>query len=114
MLPAALKAKYEKKVRLGQGIKIEELPVKLHEFFKNEQFFSWEDALKNGLVPILQREAAKGHLEVIYEVKERLKKKYLKFVQPLVSETELEVEINALPQRAEKQKASITLFCSTS
>ncbi|MDF2855684.1 MAG: primosomal protein [Neobacillus sp.] len=110
MLPAALKAKYEKKVRLAQGIKKEELPVRLQEFLKNDQFLSWEDALKHGLVPILHREATKGHLEVIYEVKERLRKKYIKFIQPLLSEAELEVEIQALPQRAEKQKEVLHYF----
>jgi primosomal protein N' (replication factor Y) (superfamily II helicase) len=110
MLPAALKAKYEKKVRLAQGVKKEELPLKLDEFLKDGQFLSWEDALKHGLVPILQREATKGHLEVIYEVKERLKKKYIKFIQPLLSEAELEVEIKALPQRAEKQKEVLNYF----
>jgi primosomal protein N' (replication factor Y) (superfamily II helicase) len=110
MLPAALKAKYEKKVRLAQGIKKEELHVKLHKFFNNDQLFSWEDALKHGLVPVLQREAAKGHLEVIYEVKERLKKKYLKFIQPVVSIAELEVEMKALSHRAEKQKEVLHYF----
>jgi primosomal protein N' (replication factor Y) (superfamily II helicase) len=110
MLPAALKAKYEKKVRLAQGIKKEKLHVKLHKFFNNDQLFSWEDALKHGLVPVLQREAAKGHLEVIYEVKERLKKKYLKFIQPVVSIAELEVEMKALSHRAEKQKEVLHYF----
>ena len=32
----------------------------------------------------MHKEAAKGHVEVVYEVKERLKKKALKFIHLLV------------------------------
>lgn len=110
MLPAALKAKYEKKVRLSAGVKINQLPAQLIEVFTNEEMLNWDDALKNGLVPILQREAAKGHLEVIYIVKERLKKKELKYVIPLLSSADLEAAQESLPQRAEKQKEVLRYF----
>src|SRR5688572_9437931 len=36
MLPAALKAKYEKKVRLSTGVELNQLPAQLQEAFKNE------------------------------------------------------------------------------
>lgn len=75
MLPAALKAKYEKKVKLSTGVKLNQLPAQLQEVFKNQEAIQWDDALENGLVPILQREAAKGLLEVLYIVKEKLKKR---------------------------------------
>jgi primosomal protein N' (replication factor Y) len=90
MLPAALKAKYEKKVMLSTGVSINELPVQLHEIFKNEEAINWEDALKNGLVPILQREAAKGLLEVFYLVKGKVNKKKLKYISPLLPPADLE------------------------
>src|SRR4051794_29133279 len=66
MLPAALKAKYEKKVKLLSGVKVNELPIQLQEVFKDDEVILWEDALKMGIVPMLQREAANGHLEVIH------------------------------------------------
>lgn len=110
MLPAALKAKYEKKVKLSIGVKLDELPLQLKETFKNEEAIYWDEALKNGLVPILQSEAAKGHLEVIYIVKERLKKKELKYVIPLLSSADLEAAQDSLPQRAEKQKEVLKYF----
>lgn len=110
MLPAALKAKYEKKVKLSAGVKLNQLPFQLQEAFKNEEAINWDDALNNGLVPILQREAAKGLLEVIYVVKERLKKKKLKYIIPLLSSGDLEAEHNILPQKAEKQKEVLKYF----
>lgn len=110
MLPAALKAKYEKKVKLSIDVKLEELPLQLQETFKNSEAILWDEALKEGLVPILQREAAKGHLEVIYVVKERLKKKKLKYVIPLLSPADLELAVTSLPHRADKQKEVLMYF----
>jgi primosomal protein N' (replication factor Y) (superfamily II helicase) len=110
MLPAALKAKYEKKVKLSAGVEPSHLPAQLQEAFKNEEAINWDDALNNGLVPILQREAAKGLLEVIYVVKERLKKKKLKYVIPLLSSRDLEAAQNGLPPKAEKQKEVLKYF----
>ncbi|SDM02837.1 primosomal protein N' [Bacillus sp. OK048] len=110
MLPAALKAKYEKKVKLSLGTKASVLPIQLQEILKDQEVILWEDALKMGLGPMLQREATKGHLEVIYIVKEKLKKKQLKVVSPLLPAADLEAELNSLPQRAEKQKDVLRYF----
>ncbi|WP_307406442.1 primosomal protein N' [Neobacillus ginsengisoli] len=110
MLPAALKAKYEKSVELANGVKTSDLPGQLQTFFKSNSKINWEEALKSGIVPLLQREASKGHLEVLYEVKEKMKKKQLKFVSPLLSITELQDELDRLPARAEKQKEVLNFF----
>ena len=110
MLPAALKAKYEKKVRLASGIKEDVLPESLRPLFANNKCVDWEEALKNGLVPILQLEAASGHLEVVYVVKEKVKKKRVKFVRPLLSVADLTLEMEKLPGNAEKQKQVLRYF----
>ncbi|WP_040204918.1 primosomal protein N' [Neobacillus jeddahensis] len=110
MLPAALKAKYEKKVKLAAGRVIADLPEQLQSFFENEGMLDWEEALKMGLVSLLQRESAKGLLEVIYVVRERVKKKQRKFVRPTVTLAELEVEINRIPVKAEKQRQVLRYF----
>jgi primosomal protein N' (replication factor Y) len=110
MLPAALKAKYEKKVKLALGINIQDLPDELKQFFNKADTIEWEDALANGIVPILQKEAAKGHIEVVYEVKERVKKKKLKFVLPLLSQDELRSELDKLSTRSGKQKDLLQYF----
>jgi primosomal protein N' (replication factor Y) (superfamily II helicase) len=114
MLPAALKAKYEKKVRLSSGVTIDELPLQLQEIFNNDAAIKWDDAIKSGLVPILQKEAANGHLEVIYEVKEKVRKKKVKFVIPRLPSRELEAAQNSLQQNAEKQKKVLNYFIQNS
>ncbi|OLS42053.1 primosomal protein N' [Bacillus sp. MRMR6] len=110
MLPAALKAKYEKKVKLAEEKGIDVLPQTLQQLFDKSGTIHWEDALRNGIVPILQREAAKGNLEVMYEVKGKVNKKLLKFIHPLKSAAAIEEELNKLPQRAEKQKEVLRYF----
>ena len=110
MLPAALKAKYEKKVRLADGLAVKDLPETLQAFFENADMLDWDDALKKAIVPQLQREAAKGHLEVIYMVKERVKKKKRKYVRPNVPLTELNNEIERIPANAEKQRQVLRYF----
>jgi primosomal protein N' (replication factor Y) (superfamily II helicase) len=110
MLPAALKAKYEKKVKLASSTNVHDLPDELKPFFDNVDMIKWEDALANGIVPALQKEAATGHIEVIYEVKERVKKKKLKFVLPLVSQEILKSEIDKIPTRSGKQKDLLNYF----
>ena len=104
MLPAALKAKYEKKVKLSSGVKANELPIQLQEVFKDDKVILWEDALKMGIVPMLQREASNGHLEVIHIVKGKLKKKLLKVVTPLLPSADLEAELNTLHKELKSKK----------
>ncbi|WP_160720076.1 primosomal protein N' [Bacillus sp. USDA818B3_A] len=110
MLPAALKAKYEKKVRLANRGAVNELPSHLQAFFENEGELDWEEAIKMGIGPQLQREAAKGHLEVVYIVKERVRKKQRKFVRPSVTKEELLGAIRDIPSNAEKQKQVLRYF----
>ncbi|MFF2445900.1 primosomal protein N' [Neobacillus sp. NPDC058068] len=110
MLPAALKAKYEKMVKLAPGVEISALPLSLHSFFAKNGKLDWQDALKNGIVSLLQKETAKGQLEVHYIVKEKVRKKQQKYIRPLVSQAVLTEEMGKLPVNAEKQKQVISFF----
>ncbi|MED4226048.1 primosomal protein N' [Neobacillus cucumis] len=110
MLPAALKAKYEKKVRLAKRGTAQELPSNLQVFFENDRELDWEQAIKMRIVPPLQREAAKGLLEVVYEVKERVRKKHQRFVRPTTGINELLEAIQTIPSNAEKQKLVLQYF----
>jgi len=110
MLPAALKAKYEKKVRLANRGAVMELPSKLQAFFENGGELDWEEALKMGIGPLLQREAANGHLEVVYIVKERIRKKHRRFVRSTVTQHELVEAIQTTPAKAEKQRQVLQYF----
>lgn len=110
MLPAALKAKYEKKIKLAAFAGLEVLPEPLRPFFAVTGVLPWEEALKSELVSVFQKETATGHLEVVYEVKERLKKKTLKYVQPLKSKDELLAACEEISARAEKQRELLRFF----
>jgi primosomal protein N' (replication factor Y) len=110
MLPAALKAKYEKSVKLGFGVNLLDLPPKLQAFFQQEETLPWETALEHGLVPLLQREAYKGNLEVLYSVKEKVKKKHVKTIRPRIALLDLKEELKKWPARAEKQKTVLNYF----
>lgn len=110
MLPAALKAKYEKKVKLAPGVRASELPEVLQAYFEKDGILDWEEALKSGIVTHLQRQSAKGNLEIIYVVKEKVKKKHVKYVRPLVSQHQIKEEMERLPGNAEKQKQVLAYF----
>ncbi|WP_042456248.1 primosomal protein N' [Neobacillus dielmonensis] len=110
MLPAALKAKYEKKVKLAAGVKASDLPSPLSHLLDGGAMLDWEEALKQGLVGVLHREAIKGNIEVIYLVKERVKKKHIKVIRPAVAAVQLKEELKQLPANAEKQKQVLLYF----
>ncbi|CRK80539.1 primosomal protein N' [Neobacillus massiliamazoniensis] len=110
MLPAALKAKYEKKIKISSGAAVNDLAPILHPFFQKGRTLSWDEALQFGIVPALKKETENGLLEVHYEVKERIKKKKLKFVRPLLSAAELTAEIAKMTGRQVKQKEVLTYF----
>lgn len=110
MLPAALKAKYEKKVILTKGVLSAQLPNEIQSFFEKQTTITWDEVLANHLERICQKEAAKGHLEVVYEVKERLKKKKARFVELLLPENEIAEAISELPTAAKKQKELLAYF----
>lgn len=107
MLPAALKAKYEKKIKLVDS---EKLPNELHLLFQQSDSVFWEDALRLGFLSALQKEASIGTVEVVYEVKERVKKKKLKHIIPNVDPVTLEEMKNQIQQRAVKQRELLDYF----
>lgn len=110
MLPAALKAKYEKKVIMTEGVASEQLAEEIRPFFANQPSLAWKAVLENHIERTCQKEAAKGHLEVVYEVKERLQKKKAKYVRILLPENEIQTEIDKLPDGAKKQKEMLNFF----
>ncbi|TKC18612.1 primosomal protein N' [Robertmurraya kyonggiensis] len=106
MLPAALKAKYEKKIMLRKSIDL--LPEELQFLFEKNDTIIWNEA--GGHLAQLQKEATKGNVEVLYEVKERVKKKKLKHISVKVSKEELITHREQLAANAEKQKVLIDFF----
>ena len=109
MLPPALKAKYEKKIRLKDRAKLKVLPEGIQDFFREKDLLKWEEVLETGHLSQFQKEVSSGILEVLYEVKERIKKKQTKQISPLISIDELRVIKESL-NRSIKQKKVIDYF----
>ncbi|HYK75261.1 MAG TPA: primosomal protein N' [Pseudoneobacillus sp.] len=110
MLPAALKAKYEKKIVLSENIDIRELSLTLQPLFTEKDELLWEEAIKLGVLPDIQKEATNGSIDVVYEVKARVRKKRLKHIKPLLSIEELKIEKSLISTRAAKQLDVIDFF----
>ncbi|KHF30821.1 primosome assembly protein PriA [Anoxybacillus sp. BCO1] len=74
MLPAAMKAKYEKDIRL-----IEQHMPFIHEkvraLFRDRLVIPWSEVAQTPYVPLLQKEIANGHIEVVYRVERKRKNK---------------------------------------
>lgn len=114
MLPAALKAKYEKKLRLSEKIdNFKSLPDEIQTIFTNQNVVLWEDAIKHGSLSLLQKEAANGHIEILYEVKERVKKKKVKYISRALAKDELIEEKEKLSPQAIRQIEMIDYFLHT-
>lgn len=110
MLPPALKAKYEKKVRLKNRSHLAMLPSVLQSLFSNGDVIKWEEVSKGNELSLLQKEIANDVLEVLYEVKERVKKKTIKMVAPAVTNKELQKIRSEFPSRNVKQLKLIDHF----
>ncbi|AGK53027.1 primosomal protein N' [Bacillus sp. 1NLA3E] len=109
MIPAALKAQYEKNIMLTPGTRVEDLAFDLQPFLVNSQVLAWKDALKAGVISTVKKELAKGTVEVLYEVKERMKKKRLMHVFPGLPKEQLLREKDGLT-RARKQQEVLAYF----
>lgn len=107
MLPAALKAKYEKKVRVTTDLNL--LPQVLKKVFEKSHIVPF-DTIEEDTWKVLQKEIASGHVEFIYEVKERVNKKKRKYVMPHVNEEELSDSLKLLSIQATKQREIIEFF----
>lgn len=110
MLPAALKAKYEKKIVLTNTGSHGGMPEEIKLLFKESNVVKWEDAAAANVVHLLQKEAVAGNVEVIYEVKDRVRKKLLKHVFPAVERDKLKEIRSSLSAQAKGQQAVLDYF----
>lgn len=108
MLPPALKAKYEKKIKLKSRNMLEELEEAIRPYFYEKDILHWDEVLKSGQLAAFQKETSAGKLEVLYEVKERVKKKQIKMISSLVKKEELD----GLQIKSSKQKQVLEFFAA--
>ncbi|KAA0564128.1 primosomal protein N' [Bacillus sp. CH30_1T] len=107
MLPAAMKAKYEKIFQLEENKSPGVLHLSLQHFFQNGREVSWKAIEENGLLPLVHKEVKQGSVEVIYRVKAKGNKKTVRKLYLNVPEDDLEEVKNSLPPQASKQKQII-------
>ncbi|MGB3160410.1 MAG: primosomal protein N' [Carnobacterium sp.] len=99
MLPAMLRAKYEKKVKI-----IDEIPADLAgELFKGRNELTWDEATERGLLPQLLNLKKKELVELTYVVKNQAKTKKRRMIHSNLTFQQLEEEIIGLGKRAPKQ-----------
>ncbi|MED4401612.1 primosomal protein N' [Metabacillus fastidiosus] len=110
MLPAAMKAKYEKIISLIGREKLSEIEILLQPFFEKRNELNWKDIENEIPISVIQKEAAKQNLEIIYEVKQKTKKKMLKYISVNVNKDELRDYYNSLTVQAKKQKEIVHFF----
>ncbi|WP_335870667.1 primosomal protein N' [Bacillus sp. 2205SS5-2] len=102
MLPAAMKAKYEKEFILC--CPISQLPVELQPWFDKGKNLSWKQAEADNLLSLLYQEVKKDNLEILYIVKQRGKKRNIRIVSLNDNEDEVQRTLATLPKIAQKQK----------
>ncbi|MGG3856805.1 primosomal protein N' [Metabacillus fastidiosus] len=110
MLPAAMKAKYEKNISLIGREKLSEIDILLQPFFEKRNELNWKDIENEIPISVIQKEAAKQNLEIIYEVKQKTKKKMLKYISVNANKDELRDYYNSLTVQAKKQKEIVHFF----
>ncbi|MGX9289703.1 primosomal protein N' [Bacillus sp. A015] len=110
MLPAAMKAKYEKEI---QVLSDEELPQSLKELFGQQESILYADIPPEQLKHI-QKHVQKGHLEVRYHVSQKSGKKKVRMLQVVVSKEKLEEKQQQLKKNAVKQKELLSFLLQAS
>ncbi|MGP7817561.1 primosomal protein N' [Niallia sp. 01092] len=110
MLPPALKAKYERKIRLLANGDQQELPESFYPLFNGKEEVLWEEAIKTTSLSAIQKEVKKGKLEVVYEVQSRANKKKVKHIYSLLNRTQLQEVAKNLNKQAKKQQQIIEYF----
>lgn len=102
MLPAALKAKYEKVINIIDDKK-QDLPADVQAIFKNRSSLSWKEVIEGEHAHLFQKEVQRGHLELVYNVKNKLNKKTIRVVRPLYTSEQLTEIIPTFKANMKKQ-----------
>ncbi len=109
MLPAALKAKYEKVLNIIDEKK-NNLPSEILTIFKNRSSITWKEVIEGEHAHIFQKEVQKGHLELVYNVKNKLNKKTVRMIRSLYSPEQLAEIILTFKGNMKKQLEVLRYF----
>ncbi|MEP9406214.1 primosomal protein N' [Peribacillus frigoritolerans] len=109
MLPAAMKAKYEKVIKVVEDKK-DQLPPSIQNLFGKNDSLSWKDVIEGENASLVQKEMQNGILELEYNVKNRLNKKTVRVIKSLLSPMELKEMASAISSHAKKQQELLQYF----
>ncbi|ULM98643.1 primosomal protein N' [Peribacillus frigoritolerans] len=109
MLPAAMKAKYEKVIKVVEDKK-DQIPPSIQNLFGKNDSLSWKDVIEGENASLVQKEMQNGNLELEYNVKNRLNKKTVRVIKPLLSPMELKEMASAISSHAKKQQELLQYF----
>ncbi|MGM1031481.1 MAG: primosomal protein N' [Bacillota bacterium] len=109
MLPAAMKAKYEKVIKVVEDKK-DQLPPSIQNLFGKNDSLSWKDVIEGENASLVQKEMQNGNLELEYNVKNRLNKKTVRVIKPLLSPMKLKEMASAISSHAKKQQELLQYF----
>lgn len=109
MLPAAMKAKYEKVIKVVEDKK-GQIPPSIQNLFGKNDSLSWKDVIEGENASLVQKEMQNGNLELEYNVKNRLNKKTVRVIKSLLSPMELKEMASAISSHAKKQQELLQYF----
>ncbi|MGG6438815.1 primosomal protein N' [Saccharococcus caldoxylosilyticus] len=112
MLPAAMKAKYEKEIHLIREEYRPLLPQEIQALFAGRSAIAWKEVEQAKLWRTVQKAIQQGYLEVVYQIKEKAGKKVIKHIQLAMPPQQIRQAIEAMPARAVKQKQVLTFLLS--
>ncbi|BDG35090.1 primosomal protein N' [Saccharococcus caldoxylosilyticus] len=112
MLPAAMKAKYEKEIHLIREEYRPLLPQEIQALFAGRSAIAWKEVEQVKLWRTVQKAIQQGYLEVVYQIKEKAGKKVIKHIQLAMPPQQIRQAIEAMPARAVKQKQVLTFLLS--
>ena len=109
MLPAAMKVKYEKVLGLLTN-DVGVLPESIRPFFEKRHHVDLKEI--QDVVPLseIQKEMNKGHLEMIYQVKQKTNRKTIKVIKCSESFSKLTKMLAEIPANAKKQIEIVEYF----
>lgn len=111
MLPAALKAKYEKEIILKKPKEIGQLSPNLHKLFQKNDRVNWNDIENDAdLIRAIQKGLKQDLLQVEYVVKAKGKTKTHKVIMIALSMEEAKKLVDTLPAQAARQREVIEYF----
>lgn len=106
MLPAVLRATYEKVVKLTGEISDEDL----FDIFKGKDYISWEEVEERGLTSKMLSLKKEDKVEVNYLVDDKVTKKIKRIVKRNMAPDELEKELESIASNAHRQKDLMNLL----